>query len=65
MIGWEYRKFDNPIDEHLLHLGLWDCAFDAQRVLVRQSTRLVEEYITLVKAGAPSLKADSNEAAKG
>jgi Beta-glucosidase/6-phospho-beta-glucosidase/beta-galactosidase len=59
MIGWEYRKSDNPIDEHLLHLGLWDCAFDAQRVLVRQSTQMVEEYIALVKAGAPMLEAGS------
>lgn len=49
MIGWEYRASGLPIDEHLLHLGLWDCQFDDDRVLVRHETPLVNKYRRNVK----------------
>ncbi len=44
MIGWEYRASGKPIDEHLLHLGLWDCRFDDDRTLLREETPMVNEF---------------------
>lgn len=48
MIGWEYRTSEKPIDEHLLHLGLWDCHFDSERTLVREETPMVAKYKSLI-----------------
>ena len=44
MIDWAYRLDERPIEEHLLHLGLWESAFDADGVLQRHSTPLVDRY---------------------
>jgi beta-glucosidase len=44
MVEWEYRTDTKPIQEHLLHLGLWDSRFDDKGVLVREPTPLVETY---------------------
>ncbi|MEN9935631.1 MAG: Aryl-phospho-beta-D-glucosidase BglA [Chloroflexota bacterium] len=51
MIDWEYRKSQLPVERFLLHLGLWDSAFDAKGVLVRHETPLVTKYRACV-AGA-------------
>ncbi|MBX3000884.1 MAG: family 1 glycosylhydrolase [Caldilineaceae bacterium] len=48
MIDWAYRTDTQPIEDHLLHLGLWDSAFDAEGVLQRHPTPLVERYRELV-----------------
>lgn len=48
MIDWAYRTDTQPIEDHLLHLGLWDSAFDAEGVLQRHATPLVERYRDLV-----------------
>lgn len=51
MIGWEYRTSTKPIEEHLLHLGLWDCHFDGNGTFVRVETPLVADYKRRVRAG--------------
>jgi hypothetical protein len=44
MIEWSYRSSEQPLAEHLLHLGLWDARFEAGDLLVRHGTPLVEHY---------------------
>lgn len=44
MVEWEYRPSTTPIHDHLLHLGLFDAAYDEAGVLVRHATPLVERY---------------------
>ncbi|HEY9784137.1 MAG TPA: family 1 glycosylhydrolase [Candidatus Obscuribacterales bacterium] len=51
MIGWEYRTSNEPIEKHLLHLGLWDCEFDSQGVLVRKETELAKVYRGFARRG--------------
>lgn len=48
MIEWDYRTSNRSIEEHLLHLGLWDSSFNADGVLVRQRTSLVKDFRTWV-----------------
>jgi beta-glucosidase len=51
MIGWEYRTSDKPVADHLLHLGLWDAAFDKSGKLVRHETPLIEDYRDWIRRG--------------
>lgn len=44
MIEWEYRPATTSLANHLLHLGLFDAAFDDTGVLQRHATPLVEAY---------------------
>jgi beta-glucosidase len=44
MIEWDYRLSNRPLEDHLLHLGLWESHFDRQGVLQRHETPLVEHY---------------------
>jgi beta-glucosidase/6-phospho-beta-glucosidase/beta-galactosidase len=44
MIEWEYRPATTPIEKHLLHLGLFDAAYDDEGVLCRHATSLVEHF---------------------
>jgi beta-glucosidase len=44
MIEWEYRPATTPVADHLLHLGLFDAAYDDAGVLQRHATSLVEHY---------------------
>jgi beta-glucosidase len=44
MLDWKYRTGTRPIDDYLLHLGLYDAAFSEQRVLQRHATDLVARY---------------------
>lgn len=53
MIGWEYRTATTAIDKHLLHLGLWDCEFDEDAVLVRRHTPMVDLYSRFIRRGSP------------
>ena len=57
MIDWEYRRTDKPLADYLLHLGLWDSAFDENGVLQREATPLVEKYRCFVAQGSPNLEA--------
>ena len=40
MIDWAYRTGRRPLKEYLIHLGLYDSAFDAKGVLRRRKTSL-------------------------
>jgi beta-glucosidase len=51
MIGWEYRGSNKPIEEHLLHLGMWDSAYDAAGKLVRHETPIIEDYRDWIRRG--------------
>lgn len=54
MIDWVYRVGRRPLAHYLLHLGLWDCAFDENSVLQRYPTPLVDRYRGYVSAAAGS-----------
>jgi beta-glucosidase len=51
MVDWEYRKTDKPVEQHLLHLGLWDSSFDEKGILQRKETPLVENYRRWIRLG--------------
>jgi beta-glucosidase/6-phospho-beta-glucosidase/beta-galactosidase len=44
MIDWAYRRGRRPLKDYLLHLGLFDAEFDAQGILQRRATSLVEHF---------------------
>lgn len=44
MIDWEYRKGKRPLKDYLIHLGLYDSAFDSKDILRRHRTPLVKRY---------------------
>ncbi|HJR79415.1 MAG TPA: family 1 glycosylhydrolase [Anaerolineales bacterium] len=44
MIDWAYRRGRRPLEAYLIHLGLYDSAFDSRGVLRRRKTPLVERY---------------------
>ena len=44
MIDWAYRKGRRPLKDYLIHLGLYDSAFDSKGILRRRKTLLFERY---------------------
>lgn len=44
MIDWAYRKGRRPLKDYLIHLGLYDSAFDPKGTLRRRKTSLVKRY---------------------
>jgi beta-glucosidase/6-phospho-beta-glucosidase/beta-galactosidase len=44
MIDWAYRTGTRPLEDYLLHLGLYDSAFDGSGILRREPTALVDHY---------------------
>ncbi len=44
MIDWAYRRGRKPLDKYLIHLGLYDAAFDETGVLRRHRTSLVDRF---------------------
>jgi beta-glucosidase len=44
MVDWAYRKGRRPLKEYLIHLGLYDSAFDSKGVLRRRQTPLIKRY---------------------
>jgi hypothetical protein len=44
MVDWMYRRGRRPLSYYLLHLGLYDAAFDEAGVLCRHRTSLVVRY---------------------
>jgi beta-glucosidase len=44
MVDWAYRTGRRPLDDYLIHLGLYDSAFDSKKVLRRHKTPLVKRY---------------------
>lgn len=55
MIDWAYRRGDLPLENYLLHLGLFDSAFDEHGVLQRHPTPLVNDYRQLIQQPVPPL----------
>jgi len=56
MVDWAYRREEKPLRNYLLHLGLFDSAFDDEGRLVRRPTDLVEHYRSYVENPVPLLK---------
>ena len=48
MIDWRYRRSKRSVEHHLLHLGLWDVAYERGE-LERVATPLVQAYANLVR----------------
>jgi beta-glucosidase/6-phospho-beta-glucosidase/beta-galactosidase len=44
MVDWNYRRGRRPLKEYLIHLGLYDSAFDSKDILRRHKTPLVKRY---------------------
>ena len=44
MIDWDYRKGRRPLQDYLIHLGLYNSAFDSKGVLRRHKTPLIKRY---------------------
>jgi beta-glucosidase/6-phospho-beta-glucosidase/beta-galactosidase len=55
MIDWLYRTGRRPLAHYLIHLGLYDAAFDADGVLVRQATPLVARYQQQIATPMPAI----------
>jgi beta-glucosidase/6-phospho-beta-glucosidase/beta-galactosidase len=55
MIDWKYRTGRRPVADYLLHLGLYDAAFDADGTLVRQATPLVARYQQHIATPMPAV----------
>ena len=44
MVDWAYRTGRRPLNDYLIHLGLYDSVFDSKGVLRRHKTPLVKRY---------------------
>ena len=44
MVDWAYRKGRRPLEDYLIHLGLYDSALDSKGILRRHKTSLVKRY---------------------
>ncbi len=44
MVDWAYRRGRKPLSKYLIHLGLYDAAFDEAGVLRRHRTSLVDRF---------------------
>lgn len=44
MIDWAYRTGTRPLENYLLHLGLYDSTLDGSGILRREPTALVDHY---------------------
>jgi beta-glucosidase len=59
MVDWAYRTGRRPLKDYLMHLGLYDSAFDSKGVLRRHKTPLVKRYQTHMAQPMPSRKESS------
>jgi hypothetical protein len=55
MVDWTYRTGEGTVDDYLIHLGLYDSAFDEEGTLIRHKTALVEHYQDLMKQPMPEI----------
>jgi hypothetical protein len=55
MIDWAYRRGKKPVEDYLLHLSLVESAFNAQGVLERKPTPLLERYRQYTEIPVPEL----------
>jgi beta-glucosidase len=44
MVDWAYRTGRRPLKDYLIHLGLYDSAFDSKGILRHHKTSLVKRY---------------------
>jgi hypothetical protein len=58
MINWVYRREIGPVEDHLLHLGLYDSAFDSQGRLQRHETPLAVMNRQHVSNAVPPLRTE-------
>jgi beta-glucosidase/6-phospho-beta-glucosidase/beta-galactosidase len=56
MIDWAYRKGRRPLKDYLIHLGLYDSAFDSKGILRRRKTPLVKRYQRHIASPMPPLE---------
>lgn len=61
MVEWEYRPSTTPIHNHLLHLGLFDAAYNEAGMLGRHATPLVERYRQHAAQPMPRIGASQQE----
>jgi hypothetical protein len=59
MIDWAYRRGRRPLKDYLLHLGLYDSAFDSKGILRRYKTSLVKHYRQHMAQPMPPRKASN------
>jgi hypothetical protein len=59
MVDWAYRKGRLTLDKYLIHLGLYDSAFDTEGVLHRQVTPLVKHYQEHIARPMPPVSSPS------
>jgi beta-glucosidase len=55
MVDWAYRTGRRPLKEYLIHLGLYDSAFDKNGVLRRHKTSLVKRYLGHMSTPMPAI----------
>ena len=55
MIDWEYRTGRRPLKDYLIHLGLYDSAFDSNGLLRRRKTPLVNRYRQHIASPIPPI----------
>ncbi len=55
MIDWAYRRGRRPLRDYLLHLGLYDSAYDTRGQLVRHATELVDRFRGHMAATMPDV----------
>ena len=60
MVDWLYRRGRRSVQDYLIHLGLYDSAFDAQGILQRHATPLVERYQVHMAEPMPAVGRDVN-----
>jgi beta-glucosidase/6-phospho-beta-glucosidase/beta-galactosidase len=57
MIDWAYRKGRRPLASYLIHLGIYDSAFDGDGVLRRHRTPLVDRFQAHMARPVPPIAA--------
>lgn len=55
MIDWKYRTGRRPLKDYLIHLGLYDSAFDSKGLLRRRKTPLVNRYRQHIASPIPPI----------
>ena len=55
MVDWAYRTGRRPLKDYLIHLGLYDSAFDSKGILRRHKTPLVKHYRQHMSQSMPAL----------
>lgn len=57
MISWYYRRGRRPLQDYLLHLGLYEAHFNQQGILVRKPTALLDRFRHHMETPMPEVAA--------